>query len=159
MSKLVVLDLNGVLVDKKGHRIHVRPGAKNFIEHLAKKYTVCVWSAAMTHNIQRILNKILLDKTMFEKKKENPISFILSQENCDPVQVSGSRVPLFMKNINVIHLLYPDKFDKILFIDNTIEKLSNNPKGSYYIVDTWTRNSQQVLSLKEIELAITQLLS
>jgi 5'(3')-deoxyribonucleotidase len=179
---LVVLDLNGVLVDKRWNvkekksggkdfklEVNVRPGAQKFIENLSKNHTVCIWSSAMKHTIQKILNKVFDSDESINKA----VSFILTQKSCTAIDGISKKefltdeeyekyekkgVPLFMKEISEIHKKFPNKFSKILFVDNSAEKLLKNPKDSYHIVETWKKDSESSETLDDIENYILQYL-
>ena len=190
MNNLIILDLNGVLVDKRWHvteptvqknsknsvkekkgkkdfklEINVRPGAQQFIENLSKKYTICVWSSAMKHTIKKILNEIFDNSESIT----DSISFILTQKSCTAIEGLSRKefltdkeyekyekkgLPLFMKDIKNIPSV--DKFSRILFIDNSSEKLLKNPPDSYHIVETWKKDNDCKETLDDIEDLINQ---
>lgn len=153
MKTLIVLDLNGFLVHRSSNKIVVRKNARQFILNLSKKYTVAIWSSALLKNIYIILKYFMSSVDM------KSISFILSQKDCELIEYQSRRNPkinkyVLLKNISTIHEMFPLKFSKILFIDDSVKKMKNNPIYSYHIVKTWYGQEEETIFLDNLEINI-----
>lgn len=56
---LVILDLNGCLVVRRGAEIELRGHVKAFLEYLLQEHYVMIWSSATATNVQRMVNALL----------------------------------------------------------------------------------------------------
>jgi len=146
MKKLIILDLNGVLIHrvyKDGlQNIYFRPGIKKFIRLLFKKYDVAVWSCCNKYNTEKLTTQIF-------GKLKSKLVFIYNRNNC-----SGKS-----KKEKVLDKVWNDwvEYDKhnTLIIDDTPWKTINNPKEAVYNVTTWVIDDFNGETLNDIYYKIT----
>lgn len=55
---LVILDLNGCLVARKGSDIELRDDVKPFLQYLLHEHWVMIWSSATATSVQRMIDKL-----------------------------------------------------------------------------------------------------
>lgn len=132
MTKLVVLDLDGVLITKQfldGSRppkdtadivftnceIYIDKSAIDFVEYLAQNFKIGIWVSQPPNNVNEVIEIIF---------KGIPVEFIYYQKQCD---VIGNK-PIFIKHINKIHG-FPK--DQIMFIDDDDFKVSLNTPAAH----------------------------
>ena len=89
MKKLIIFDLNGVLIDREFNRVYnpecsfrvknnnvwVRPGADDFFEYIFKKFHVGVLSCCTKKNADILVKKVFKE---FERK----LIFSFNGSNC-----------------------------------------------------------------------------
>jgi hypothetical protein len=141
--KLVVLDLNGVLVDRvfstvpdagadmvvtnnygSSWNVYFKPKCNAFIDYLFKNgFEVAVWTSACKENAEEIVDKLFYDKDLV---------FFKSQEDCVCEHKTGMKKPMFYKPVDRVEGYSPGE---ILFIDDTSEKMKFN-RGAYHLDPT-----------------------
>ena len=103
-QKLLVCDLNGVLVLKKSSpATYVRPNAAEFLRLMSRYFTIGIWSSAQRKTIKTILKKLL-------PRGDVPFLFVWSQEKCElvngvfhkPLQKVWNTFPVFNARNTVI---------------------------------------------------------
>ena len=121
MTKLLIFDLNGVLINKKGKNIKKLDNADIMIDYAFNNYNVGIWSSARKDTVNNILNEI------FRKEQINNLLFIWSQEDCVPIKnTKNNYYPLFTKPLNKVWNKYIDYNESnTIIIDDTVEKLKN----------------------------------
>ena len=154
---LVVLDLNGVLLDReflddKNRRdgypvsptcyagkfaVWTHPKLVEFLALLMLDYEVAIWSSAKSFNVKQLLDAII-------PKLQKDLLFVWGQEECVPVKTDekysdGKPVMLFTKPAERIWRLYPQYEGKTIIIDDSSQKVQNDCLRH---VKTWTRNDQ-----------------
>ncbi len=147
--KLIILDMNGLIVDKKNKKsfkideLDVRPSSTSgtcfiwkrpysdiFIDFILKNFDVAVWSSAKLHNVQSMVDFVFEDR-------QKELVFIWDQTKCIPENMEGSTHPLFLKPIDEVLKFFPEYKDGILFIDDTPNKLKYNEKFTSICPSTW----------------------
>ena len=68
MSRLLVLDINGVLCYKSNQHFILRPFLKDFLKECYSKYDIGFFSSTPKDNVYKILN-FMLTKEQFKKTK------------------------------------------------------------------------------------------
>ena len=134
MKFLIILDLNGVLLDRvrgstgakpdfvvNGTKCYLRPGVHKFLKWLHHRFDVAVWSSTMPHNTIPLVKKIW-------GKRTNNLRFIFTQNQCTYDGMMGEK-PIFLKEINYLWTMFPWCDPKnTLLIDDSEYKVVNNPK-------------------------------
>lgn len=154
---LVVLDLNGVLLDREfiGDKkepqefaikptcyagkfaVWTRPKLLEFLALLMLHYEVAIWSSAKSFNVQQLLSAII-------PNMQKDLLFVWGQAECvavptDEKYPDGKPVMLFTKPAERIWRLYPQYEGKTVIIDDSPQKVRNECLRS---VETWTRKDQ-----------------
>ncbi|QDS76724.1 hypothetical protein FKW77_001100 [Venturia effusa] len=150
---LVILDLNGCLVVRKGAGIEPRENVKQFLHYLLHEHWVMVWSSAMSSNVQRILNTLLTkeeqaklvavwDRSHFDLTKEQYDSKIQLYKELSRVWESD-----YIQAKHPYAAIHPWaywNFYNTVLIDDTHEKAKSEPFNHLHI--------PQLLPLKEVSL-------
>ena len=77
LPRLLVCDLNGVLVLKKSNSsTTVRPNAAEFLRTMSKYYTLGIWSSGRRKTVKSIMKKVL-------PQDDVQFLFVWSQEKCE----------------------------------------------------------------------------
>lgn len=149
MKFLIILDLNGVLVDRvRGPtdttpdfmigktKCYVRPGARKFLKWLHHHYDVAVWSSMMPHNTMQIVHELW-------GKRMKDLKFIFTQNQCTENGMMDEK-PIFLKELRYVWEIMPwyDKFNTIL-IDDSSYKSSNNPMYTSYHPTPYSHKTNQ----------------
>lgn len=150
---LVVLDLNGVLLDREfvdGKKdgivpepdcfagkfaVWFRPELQKFLSALMEDYEVAIWSSAKLFNVQQLVDVIA------PKDLQKKFIFIWGQEECTAVKTEekhpdGKPVMLFTKPVTHIWESFPQYQRKTIIIDDSSEKVKSDCLRH---VQTWTR--------------------
>ncbi len=144
--------MNGLIVDKKNKKsfkvedseikpdgtsgacfIWIRPYTDIFINFALENFDVAVWSAAKSHNVQNMVDFIFKDR-------QKELIFIWDQSKCISEYRPNSTHPLFLKPIDEVLKFSPGHKNKILFIDDSPDKLKNNEKFTSICPSTWEYN-------------------
>ena len=148
---LIMLDLNGILIDRKYGKelkannkcskvgnflVWKRPFLDEFIDFLFEHYDVAIWSSVKLWNIQQLVAFIFGDK-------ERKLKLIWSQDQCEAVENPNinSKKPLFLKNLSYLWEMFP-QYDQTntLLIDDSDDKSKNNDPQNHYNPGTWTHD-------------------
>ena len=149
---LLVLDVNGLLVDRVKHggseylrsrgvlpdstvngvMIYKRPGVDEFVDWLTRNYEVAVWSSCKRHNLDPILQSI------FPRNIQQKLVCTLDQDACDvdgTVQTeSGGTKQRFIKDLNRVWSQVGEgaQIDHVttLLIDDSPYKAARNPANT-----------------------------
>lgn len=137
MKHLIVLDLNGVLVDRyhnstgeyidsdftspNGYFVYVRPHTKEFLQFVFEHFHVGVWSLLDEKHTTHILNKILTDEQIKNLK------FILTQYQCIREEHSDHKTPVFLKDLSILWASYEYYAHKTVLIDTFASNSKLNP--------------------------------
>jgi len=160
VSKLVVLDLNGLLIQRtyvggqqvkrlkseayivSDHAILKRPGLDDFLDFVFSNFRVGVWSSMREHNIVKLLPLIFGKRTLY---------FVWDQSRC--WQLPQLNEPtLFLKPLKVISAAFPHFTENnVLMCDDTPAKLEENPKSTNCLVETWTGAQEDNYLLKHLK--------
>lgn len=153
--KLVVLDLDGVLIDRQFNtvsdphadmmietrfgskwNVYYKPRCFAFIDHLYEKgFDVAIWTSARKENVEEVVDE------MFDGRD---LTFFKSQGDCTREEQVGAVKPMFYKCVDKIDGYSPNE---ILFIDETYEKMKYNV-GAYHL-------NPDGLTLSELMLLVT----
>lgn len=149
MDHLIVLDLNGVLIQRRdkpikdlkpdvvlkikhNRFIYFRPHVKDFLNWLLQHYNVGIWTSAKEQTICEVIPKLFGNKLMSKLK------FILYQDNC--IIDYNSKInekPIIAKPIIKIKEYMNIDIKNILIIDDSNDKMILNNKNNYIIVKSW----------------------
>jgi hypothetical protein len=163
-KKLVIFDLNGILIDRAyindiSHPllapgnpsvvgkflIWKRPGLDNFLSFLFEYFNVAVWSSISKHNI------VPTAKFIFGEHYDK-LAFVYDRDFCEiltdvPSERSGpvrgdhtTPKPVVRKNLKTVWQSFT-RFNETntLIIDDSDEKMVNNPICSVFNPGTWKR--------------------
>lgn len=177
---LVVLDLNGILVlrlhqnkipettnpeivessKKVKGNFHIwrRPHLDSFLEFLFQHFEVAVWTSAMSHNMQPILDIVFENLPHLRER----LVFQWGQEQCKAIPIPNMKVSsdslmtavhdekcknkwqekLFLKTLSRICEEFPEYTERsVLFIDDSPEKMVENPHFSFFVPTSFTIQS------------------
>jgi len=150
--KLLVLDLNGLLIDRtfvKEYKkqdntatptkigaffVWKRPHLDTFIDYILQNFNVSVWSSAKINNVQNLVDFIFEDR-------QKELIFMWDQSKCIAEHRDDTH-PLFLKPIDKILEVFPEYKDRILFIDDSPEKLKKNGNYTYVSFTMWDMTKQ-----------------
>lgn len=151
---LLILDINGLFVHRVyktdickietndvkkvgNYIIYKREGIDDFLKKIFKIFHVAVWSSARIHNINNILNYIF-------EGREKELLFVWSQKECKKKYKKNSK-PNFLKNLSLVNENFPQyNVHNIYIVDDTKEKMYNNPKNNCIIVNQWIPTNIEV---------------
>lgn len=125
IKPLIVLDLDGVLILRRDKRIYKRKGLNDFLDYLAERYYIGIYTSITEVNLKTILKVKPFDGF-------NRFSFILSRKdtNKDPEPINEWDT---IKNISKIREEFP-RFNKILLLDDSPRKVRFNKPEEVLIV-------------------------
>lgn len=138
MKKLIVFDLNGVLIKRQYDPNRLKSiayGAKRIGNHIVSKieyidfnrlgkyYDIAVWSSMNQRNINRYLEYIFGD---FRKN----LKFVFSERECYKEERVGK--PLFTKDsIKILQKFPLYSIDDIIIVDDSLEKIDSGLYGRH----------------------------
>lgn len=160
--RLLILDLNGILIHRRYEKnldlepppgayregnffVWLRPGLKDFLNYIFEHFEVAVWSSAAKHNLDPLV------KEVFGKYYEG-LLFVAHQDYCQKIAPPKARdmtngkttKPLFLKNLDKVWAFSTLKnrynAKNTLIIDDSDEKMVNNPKECHFNPGMWTVN-------------------
>ena len=151
MKKLIIFDLNGVLIDRertlynkdetlsfriRNTSVWVRPNIDKLFEYVFEHFDVGVWSCCNEENTTSLVEKV------FGTYKDELI-FVFNGNHCRGLSKKEKRLSFIWKR-------FP-KYNKTntLIIDDTIEKVSMNPLECIYNVSTWKKGGSDTSELLE----------
>lgn len=132
--KLVVLDLNGILVDRvyienrppkddadmyvtnsagSKWEVYFKKDVHEFLEYVFSNFAVGVWTSGQLENVKPITDKLF---------EGYPLEFLYTQEHCTRMGHDGKK-PIFIKDVHKIQRFDPED---VLFIDDDGYKLKYN---------------------------------
>jgi hypothetical protein len=118
MSKLIIFDLNGVLISKHGKNSVKLKNADIMLNYAFENYSVAIWSSAKLENVNKTLAKLLSKDQLFK------LVFIFSQENCLALKGTHKYHPNFTKPLCKVWSVFSEYGpDNTLIIDDSIEKI------------------------------------
>ncbi len=145
MKKLIILDLNGVLISRtydkdsepydgairvNNHLMWLRPHCQEFFEYLFEHYTVAVWSSIGAWNMTN------MPELVFGEKYMDKLLFVWDQDKCWRRSDPESR---FVKPLEDVWRAYPEYNEtNTVLIDDSIKKAERNPSSTVYCPETWT---------------------
>jgi hypothetical protein len=126
-----ICEIQSDSVKKVGNYIvYKREGINNFLEKIFKIFDVAVWSSARMYNIKNILNYIF-------EGREKELLFVWSQKECK-IKYKQNSKPTFLKNLSLVNENFPQyNINNIYIVDDSKEKMYNNPKNNCIIVQQW----------------------
>ena len=157
VKPLVILDLNGFLIDREYKKptkdeiiptgaervgkflVWKRSGGNNFLRVILKNFDVAVWSSVTKTNIRPLTEHV------FRDFPDTNLKFMWCQDKCQSVKHPFSeRKPLFLKNLSTVW----DEFSmydetNTFIIDDSELKMRNNPKRCIIKVPEWTRDDKR----------------
>jgi hypothetical protein len=153
-KSLIVLDLNGVLLDKQFFQteeekarfdptpscyagkfaVWLRPGAEEFIRNLLIHHDVAIWSSAKFFNTQQLVDSFI------PKELQKQLLFIWGQEECTAVQTESGAKVIYTKDPKHIWEKYPQYQNCTKIIDDSSEKIQSECPYQVKICRRWTRN-------------------
>ena len=164
---LIILDLNGVLIDREYNKeanpeegvnekvgnflVWKRPALDGFLQGLFERYHVAVWSSVKAWNLDQLVKYIFNDKAFHHED----LAFCWSQDQCDqeehPDEELRDKKPLFVKDLSKVWEAFP-QFDceNTVIIDDTPEKiratkLSTSSTSTYHHIEavTWLEHDNE----------------
>jgi len=141
MSKLLILDLNGVLITKiynkntKKNEFTLKEGTIEFLEWAKEQgYTLALFSTSTYNTVKESLD-LIFGKTSY------PFAFIWNRDHCEfsakpdaNEYIAIKILKRIWKNASVNYKKrYSDK--NTLIIDDTLEKMEKNDPKNYLIVN------------------------
>lgn len=141
-AALVVLDLNGVLMDRRRTalaaqvaqaivartHVYVRPHARDFIAWLRSRgVAVAVWTSAKADNAAR-LSGLVFDAAA-------PPEFLWDQGACGPA-------PTLAKDVARVYAAYPQFQGRTILVDDSGRKMRGNDPASVHIVQRFDAGRQ-----------------
>lgn len=132
-KKLIVLDLDGLLWNRKGRRVSIDPEAKSFISKCFKCADVGFYSSSTSKNVLAPLKALLTDK------QQSQMSFFWDRSMC--VLNPTIEVPYgTLKPVNRIRRLIPKyRNADIVIVDDSPSKMTSNRAESVVIRKSSTR--------------------
>ena len=142
----VVLDLNGLLLDRRSRplpgrpadmvlartHVYIRPYARGFLRWLLQTFRVGVWSSAASHNAEPMVDLLF-------GQARRKLRFVWNQSHCKPLcQLDGPR-PVLSKPIESLFEAFPEmERTRTLLIDDSEQKASLNPAHTSIHPLTWS---------------------
>ena len=158
---LVVLDLNGIFIDRvrreeakaappsprphdgvvNNSLVWRRPHVDTFLDMLFDRFDVGVWSAANKDNVRGMLNVLL------RPEHDKRLVFVLDQSHCDKdgVAPNNPHKPLFIKDLaKAVWAQHPQYASgRTLLLDDTPYKARRNPPHTALHPPEWTRHAPE----------------
>lgn len=146
-KKLVILDLNGVLAERKfadqlktddypGATVvnrdfmWKRPHLDEFLDYLFANFSVGIWSSMTMRNVEPYLKFVLGDD-------RTPL-FVWDQEHCWSVKhPEVDYKMLHLKSLQPVFAEFEFTEEDTLIIDDGLLKIQSNPADCRYVVKTW----------------------
>lgn len=140
--RLIVLDLNGLLIfrvfsrDKRKFTQYLdssvkvndffvwkRPHVESFLDWLLERFSVAIWSSAMQHNVEALIEWTL------GKERRGRLAFEWDQSRCPQEKhPTHSHKPLFLKPLQDVWTQYPTwNESNTLLVDDSPLKAKRNP--------------------------------
>ena len=133
---LIVLDLNGVLLDRRDKRlrdrspdgyvckrpVYLRPHAHSFVEWLLQHFRVAVWTSACAVNAWRLVSLVF-------GPLEREVEFVWGQEQCFIRGRTEHGRPLFDKPLDLVWRQGRCRKDRTIMIDDSPDKLKRFPEN------------------------------
>lgn len=145
-KKLLILDLNGVLIDRNRETKQYvkRPQVEVFLDWCFEHFEVAVWSSAKKHNAERLA----LDTLGLERTKR--LRFLWHQDQCTP---HPTKEFVFKKPLQKVWDIFPHHYDQTntIIMDDTPEKMEDNPPHTWFRVKTWKGGDHEEETLKQLE--------
>ena len=125
-TKLLVFDLNGVLIYKKkrtkSKTFIIRPYAKEFIELMSERYQLAVWTSRNYDTAQPIVRALF---------PLNNLLFTWYHDKCDMLRDNyddnGNPIIIYIKDLDKVWKQYHEYNDtNTILLDDSIEKCSMN---------------------------------
>ena len=139
----MVLDLNGVLVHRRGYiagrerSVHLRPGCTAFPDSLSSRAVLSFWSSITDRNIRRVVDVVL----QFTSLKREDVQ-VLIQRHCtltSYVDASNPEKPVFLKNLEVYaKMLGLETVEDVLPVDDGPQKNLLNDVHIAIHLPTWS---------------------
>lgn len=157
-DKLLVLDLNGVLIHRRQFSSSdyiLRPHALEFVKRMSMHYVLAIWSSAKKDTVKKLTKKIFQP----EKFCRSRFLFIWNQDHCDMVKdgedVHGeqrqpeildkatrfygdSKKPVMLKNLSKVIDSFPQFKRKVILIDNDSYKTVENTPASVFNIPSYS---------------------
>ncbi|KNH06075.1 phosphoprotein phosphatase protein [Perkinsela sp. CCAP 1560/4] len=144
--KLLLIDMNGVIVDrtKKNRSFAPRPGIDTFFKRILSRFAVGIWTSAIKKNALICLKKVLP-----EEIRQNVFLF-LTREHCT-VRWTPENPYGTIKNLSLLWdnpRIY-GKWDQTnsLLIDDSVEKTGSHPEN-VIIVPSFTKADKKDVFLE-----------
>lgn len=148
-KKLLVLDLNGLLVDRafaNGQSypdgavqlgqlfVWKRPFADEFVDFVLSTFDVAVWSSALRRNVNKLVDFVF-------GTRRSELIFEYDQTRCRPVpHPTATNKPLWKKPLEVVWQQFPQYRHRTLLVDDTPLKGADNPDGTMFCPPAWTHD-------------------
>lgn len=130
-KKLIILDLNGTIINKKSRNTSQRPHLVDFKSFLFRNFSVIVYSSAMYKNVQRYV------QSAFDVEQQSRLLAVYSRENMQMSSNDFKNKVQTYKDLEMIwrkHKEY-DQNNTIL-IDDSSTKAALQP-FNLFLLSTW----------------------
>lgn len=171
-STLLVLDLNGLLVERihsskynyeqhshhhhgyrfktpNGYVVFVRPYTKHFLRYVFDHFHVGVWSCMNSRNTKVIVNKL------FTEEQQNALEFMMTQDDCyNAGEFKRDGSPVLYKSLIKIWKMprYHKFYNHTLLIDNSENKAKYNPDFTAIHPTPFNHNYKNDKELKKLHM-------
>nr|XP_017242583.1 PREDICTED: uncharacterized protein LOC108214865 isoform X2 [Daucus carota subsp. sativus] len=154
-KKLLVLDLNGLLIDVvgdksvtiqadghvAGKKIFKRPFCEDFLQFCFEKFTVGIWSSRRKENVDKVL------QVLMQVKDRSKLAFVWNQNHCTQTgfqTIENGKKPLFLKELSELwrwvnknrkfswKVRDYDKSNTLLLDDSPYKALKNPPHTAIF---------------------------
>lgn len=148
---LVIFDLNGIFIERRFEKVlpedigdahqlgnflvWKRPDTAIFLAKVFEVADVAIWSSVNKWNAHQ------LSTYVFDTYHERLV-FIYDQSHCETVVTDNPHKPLFLKNLSRVWEEFPQYNEKnTLIIDDSDQKMVNNPAACHFNPGTWSRTA------------------
>ena len=140
-KKLLVLDLNGTLVLRKGKRIIKRKYSDEFLKFIFENYHIGIFTSTVGKNVYSILDKI------FTADQLSKIVFVWDRAytESDPEPINEWDT---IKNIDTVRKVYPYK--DITVIDDSYRKLRFNENCNILVCESFVDEEEKNSTLQDL---------
>lgn len=139
---LIVFDLDKTLILRRDKKVILRKGALEIIEHVLSKYQGAIFTSITKVNLNYII------KYIFTKDQLGEFQFIWDRDFTEP-DIEGVNPWDTIKKTNKIREYFPDRFDKIILVDDDVRKVRFNPDNEVVIVPKF-EDPYENYNLKEL---------
>jgi len=144
VKKLLILDLNGVLVHRRrlSDDFIVRPGLPSFISHFAQNFSLAVWTSVKNKRGKKILDEL------FSAEQRSQLRFTWYQSSCTLIkkdqegvggdggwgnEAADSDRPVLLKEMTRVWQTFPEySTENTIILDDDEYKQARNPTHNWF---------------------------
>ncbi len=121
-----------------------RPYLTEFLDFCFANYTVAVWSSARAENVDDLVDFVF-------GKSRTSLLFVWNQSQCKVMDPPGGWKPQFRKQLSHVWAAFPDYNEtNTVMIDDSIDKMSENPTWTQRPITPWYPNLVEDCELKNL---------